>query len=450
MKIDPNIAGDYKRRVCGAYIPIGPGDIDAKLAGSDFFVTRKYDGEFAMLFFDGKTCAARNSSGKETADFPALKEAASALATAKLKEAIIAAEIYQDETGGRTRVGDVRSALSDKKKASRIRIAPFDIISIGGKDWKAKHYGETHKKLVSLFGASGSCAPVKAEKAPSKEGVKDLFEQWVTKESGEGLVVHSELPMVYKIKPRCTVDAAVVGFSEGEKGEVRSLLYALMLPSGEFQIFAHGGGGLDAKTKKDLYAKLSTETAESNYISTDSNHVAFRMVKPSLVAELSASDIVGENSGGIIRNPRLVFEKGAYAAAGSFPGVSLVNQTFERLREDKSVNKDDVRIAQIEGFIAETKTGGEEKLAASKLLRREVYTKEQGGKFMALKFLLWKTNKENSGVYPAYVFSFTNFSSERAEPLQTDLRISDDKKQIEGIWAEFIEKNVKKGWKKEG
>jgi hypothetical protein len=90
------------------------------------------------------------------------------------------------------------------------------------------------KKFTDIFGAKPACAPVKAEKAAFKGAVKALFETRVDAGGSEGIVVHSKLPIVYKIRPRYTVDAAIMGFSEGDKSAVRSLLYAVMTPAREY------------------------------------------------------------------------------------------------------------------------------------------------------------------------------------------------------------------------
>jgi hypothetical protein len=64
------------------------------------------------------------------------------------------------------------------------------------------------------------------------------------------------------------------------------------------------------------------------------------------------------------------------------------------------------------------------------------------------KFLLWKTNKEESGIYPAYVATFTDYSPGRADELKIEVKVSNDKAQIQQIYQEFIQENVKKGWNK--
>jgi ATP-dependent DNA ligase len=449
------IVENYKKQVCGAFIPLRPEEIDARIAGNAFQVSRKYDGILALIFWDGKTAFIINTGGKQIDGIPPVEEAAKLLKAAKLKEAVIAAELYVDESKGRKRISDVNAALADAKRAGELRLAPFDIVSINGAPHRAANYAETHGKLTEWFGPSSLCAPVRIKAASSKDELKAIFAEWVEAEGSEGLVIRSELPMVYKVKPKYSIDAAVVGFTEGAvKGQVRALLFALMSGDGDYQIIAHGGGGLSDELKQDFYKKLSKTIVPSNYIETDSTHVAFRMVKPEIVVELSANDVIGESSAGPLRNGRVKFESdgksaGKYTGTGQFPGVSLIAPVFERIRDDKQANPQDIRLAQVMDLVysaaAKEKT---EKLASSELLAREVYKKESGTKLMVQKFLAWKTNKEKSGSYPAYVMSYSNFSSERADPLTTDVRISNDKKQIMEIYKDFVEKNVKKGWEK--
>jgi hypothetical protein len=77
-----------------------------------------------------------------------------------------------------------------------------------------------------------------------------------------------------------------------------------------------------------------------------------------------------------------------------------------------------------------------------------VYVKESKGMKMVRKFMVWKTNKEASGEYPAYVYHYTDFSAGRAEMLNKEIKVSDSKKQIEEIFAAEVLENVKKGWEK--
>ena len=88
------------------------------------------------------------------------------------------------------------------------------------------------------------------------------------------------------------------------------------------------------------------------------------------------------------------------------------------------------------------------KLKNSEIISRAVYVKESRGMKMVRKFMVWKTNKEATGEYPAYVYHYTDFSATRKEMLIKEIKVSDSKKQIEEIFAAELAENVKKGWEK--
>ncbi|MDR3212960.1 MAG: hypothetical protein LBT71_03435 [Azoarcus sp.] len=443
---------DYKREVCKNYISLNPEQIDDRLGGSDFYVTRKYDGEYAVLFWNGEQLFGINSGGKVRTGLPCMEAAAQSLKAAGLTDAIIPAELYvSEEDGHRSRVFEVLTALADPEQIGRLRLAPFEIVRLEQEAFKASHYGETHRKLCEIFRDNPQATPVRCERANSRAGVADLYAKWIEQEGAEGLVVRCELPFVYKVKPRYSLDVAVIGFSEGvaeNRGQVRSLLLALMPADGVYQIVGHTGNGFGEDLKKALFERLLPLEIPSRYIETDSNHAAFHMIEPKLVIELTINDVLFETSNGPILNPRLEIRDGAYISAGAAPGLSVVFPIFSRLREDKAVNAVDVRLAQIGEFsFAPTINAAPqtEEASTSELLRREVYKKETGGKLMVQKFLAWKTHKETNG-YPACVFSFTDFSSGRADPLKNEVRISENEAQILSIFEDYLAKNIKKGW----
>jgi hypothetical protein len=443
----------YKKDVCKSYISLNPDQIGERLGGTTFFVTRKYDGELAVLFWNGKDCFSVNSGGRLRMGLPCLEEAGKLFLAAGLGEAVIPAELYLDEENGRSRVFETLSALADKSLLGKLRLALFDIVSLNGKPYRSASYAETHKKLGEICAESGVCRPVRMDRADSKAQVKDIFAKWVSEEGGEGLVVRSELPMIYKVKPRYSIDVVVVGFSEGTgetKGQVRTLLVALMDENGVFQIIGRCGNGFGDDLKQELFPKLLAMKLESKYVETDSNHVAFHMIRPEIVIELTINDVLFETSSGPILNPRLELKNNVYRRIDSVHGASVVFPIFERIREDKKVSPQDVRLSQLNEInynpYGEV-SGQKSEAAASALLRREVYRKTLGAKLMVQKFLVWKTNKENDG-YPAYVLAYTNYSSDRAEPLQSEMRVSNSEVQILGLLDDFMEKNIKKGWEK--
>jgi hypothetical protein len=120
-----------------------------------------------------------------------------------------------------------------------------------------------------------------------------------------------------------------------------------------------------------------------------------------------------------------------------------------RRREDKQVSVSDVRAQQLADLVEIEKLDKDARqltLPASQVLRREVYTKTQKGQTMVRKLLLWQTNKQTEGDYPAYVLHFTDFSPGRKEPLSREIRVSNTRAQIDQLWDELFKENIVKGW----
>jgi len=440
----------YKKDVCRNYVNLNTEQMDARLAGNEFYATRKYDGEMNVLFFDGSDAAIVNRSGKIRTQLACVEDAAAALAAAGITQAVIPCELYVDEAGGRTRIFDVLAALADKGKAAKLRLAAFDILELDREPFRANSYGDTHARMVTLFTGASLVAAVEARKCKSKGEVREVYRQWVEEGGAEGLVVRSDMPLVFKVKPRYTIDVVVVGFSEGigeAKGQVRSLLLALSPAQGDYQIIGRTGNGFSDEARGELLKRLEPMQIDSRYIETDSNHVAFRMIRPEIVIELMVNDVLFETQAGSILNPVLCLENGSYTVKGSVSGISVVFPVFVRFRDDKKAVYEDVRLEQINTFSLMVEGEGEsaEKADPSELRRRDVYRKESGKKLMVQKFMVWKTNKPAPD-FPAYVFHYTNFSSDRKEPLQREVVVSDDEAQIMAVCEQSIRENVKKGW----
>ncbi len=261
------------------------------------------------------------------------------------------------------------------------------------------------------------------------------------------MVVHSEMPLVWKIKPRHTIDAAVVGFTlDGDA--VRDLLFAVRRQDGMFRIFAVGSSGLSDEQKTTLAERLVPMAVESRYFRTDSRGIAYRMVRPEIVMELSTGELVAEDSSGKSKKNVLVsFDGTSWASAGNATGVTAVSLSIVRERDDKDASPENVRESQLSDICPFAEGDSTSKdLPKSTILKRRVFKKTSKDKVMLLKFLVWKTNKESDPRWPAYVFHFTDYSSGRKDPLKRDIRISDSELQIMSIFDAFIADNVKKGW----
>jgi hypothetical protein len=447
-------AVDYKKSVIKSYISIPPDQISTRISG-DAYVTRKYDGELNIIFFDEGECALINRSGHVKTELPCSAAAAKLLSAYGAKQAVIPAELYFDETDGRTRVFDVRKALADKELVKKLRLAPFDIVEIDGAPLKVSSYGDTYAVLEKIF-TEDICRPVLCKKAASSKEVQDIYEQWAAVDGAEGLVVRTASPIVYKVKPKYSIDAAVVGFSEGtgeNAGQIRSLLFALMDDENpnenRFQIIGRTGGGFTAEEREEFLKRLTPQIAASTYIETDSNHVAFRMVKPTIVIELAVNDIIFESSTAPILNTIVEIKDGECSRYTSCEGVSFISPIYVRERADKIVTPSDVRLSQVAEFIQPKDKSlaltTEQGIPKADIIRREVYKKESGGKLMVLKFIAWKTNKERFN-HPSYVVHCTNYSSDRKDRLQREVRITSDRGQAIALFEAMVDENVKKGW----
>ena len=173
------------------------------------------------------------------------------------------------------------------------------------------------------------------------------------------------------------------------------------------------------------------------------------MVRPEIVFEVSVIELVARGNDDKVRmNPLLRIEDGqGWLMEGMTPGVSALGLTFERERTDKTPNITDIRLSQLTDLCPfEQQEGGMAKMEASQLLDRRIYKKVSGGKVMLHKFLIWKTNKEASGRYPAYVFYHTDYSSGRKEVIKRDMAYSCEEAQIRDIMEREITANIKKGW----
>ena len=182
---------------------------------------------------------------------------------------------------------------------------------------------------------------------------------------------------------------------------------------------------------------------------SDNRGIAYQMVRPELVFEITTVELIAKGNDDKIRmNPLLRFddEKG-WLMEGNTPGVSAINIVVVRERTDKKPNATDVRVSQLSDITPfEEPEGGNVKLENSTLLERKVYKKVSGAKVMLHKFLLWKTNKEQSGRFPAYVIYHTDFSSGRKEMIKRDMLYTNDEAQARALFEAEIASGVKKGW----
>ncbi len=440
----------YKKRVASAYSALNREQILTFLPESDFLITRKIDGELQIIFYGNDELFSVNGYGNVKYGLPCFEELKKNLQAKNIKTAVFAGELHVEESQGRKRVYDLLKELGKDGNKDLIHLTLFDIIELNEKPAAPDNYKETVAQLCAFTGSSVHVVTIK--EAKTKEEVKSIFDAFL-EENSEGIVVRGSFPRVYKIKPKYTIDAAVVGYSESEeKGKVRSLLLALMNEDNTFQVIGKAGSGLNEELRVMFYNMLSKTTVDSSFVETDSNSVAFHMIKPEIVVEVGCNDILTELANEVVTNAVIEFKDNKYSFNSKMYGATLLFPVFERIREDKKVNPVDVRWMQVENLAIINHVPTEQALTnlpKSEILSREVYRKEMKGKTLVQKFVVIKTNKDTiDRRFPAYVFHYTNYSPDRKEPLDKEVRISNDLTQINDIKKQYLEENIKKGWEK--
>ncbi len=452
-------AQDFKRRISGLLYPTNGDEIAEKLPKSGRLVaSRKIDGEFCLLCFDGREALTVNPGGTVRAGLPCILEAAAILKAAGVGSAIIACELFhRKRQDGRERVHDAIRVIRnprDESELNDISLAPFGIVELD--DSTITEWGVALERLAKLFDGAKLVRTVDFERIESSSDAARLYDKWVLEENSEGLVVWGEQGG-WKIKPTHTIDAAVIGFSESvedRKGMLHDLLVGVKRPDETFHILTRVGGGFSEKQRRDLFGELKESLAPSNYTEVNSDHVAYEMVRPKFVIELKCLDIISEKARGGEIN-RMVVEwqpdDARWVACRRLPFVSIISPQFVRLRDDKRASLADIHIRQIDGIVPIPDVDvrvDDIQLPKSEMVERVVYTKSQGDKMMVRKFLLWKTNKEASRDFLPFVVYYTDFSSGRAEPIARNIQPANTVEQANAMFAEMIEKSIKKGWEK--
>lgn len=449
---------EYRRISGSRMIPLDREGMKQKIPAADHHVSRKVDGEFTVLIFRGGLAFTLNPGSTVRVGLPFLDEAASLLSKAGVNDVMIAGELYVYKESGRTRVHDVSTTARGPKSEDDLRqlhFAVFDIISESNKN-VVQPFTETWKTITKWFGKGERIHPVEAKTAKDAGEIGKIFEEWVEKEGAEGLVVRSDTAGIFKIKPRHSIDVAVLGFTESQadrQGMLHDLLMGVQRDDGTLQVLGRVGGGFTEDQRRELLSDLKDMVVESEYAEVNSDHVAYQMVQPDWVAEVSCLDLISQTTrGGSVDRMVLDFKNNGskqYHVVTKLPLATVISPQFVRRRDDKKVRPQDVGLRQVTGIVEVPLSDRDARqltLPLSEIFRREVYTKDLKGQTMVRKFVMWKTNKEASDEFPAYVMHFTDFSPNRKDPLSREVRVSSSQTQIETLFAGLKEENIKAGW----
>lgn len=457
---DPSLhvkAQDYKRRIGGKTRAVSAEDAFKLPKARGYYVTRKYDGENALVLFDGERVISVNPGGTVRSGLPCFEETEKLLKKAKVKSCVLGGELYVMKDVSKAhpvqQVVRILRSPGSRDQLEKVGLAVFDVIEVDEAPVDAT--SKVFDLLNKWFPKGGLVHVVENEKTDKVDVIMERFTEWVIGDGAEGVVVRHDQTGWFKIKLRHNLDVAIIGYSEGEdgrKGLLHDLLVAVMRNDGTFHEFTRVGGGFTEEDRRTIASQLKRRVVPSDYVAVNNDYVAYEMIHPGPVIEISCLDMIVERArGGPVKRMVLDWDGKRYSAVTRMPLVSVISPQYVRMRDDKEATPEDVNIKQVSELVDVPdvdKPVHADDEPASEILERTVYTKVMKGNKMVRKLLLWKTNKTDRDDFPGYVVYLTDFSPNRQNPLERDIKISNNEKTARKLFDKLAEKNFISGWEK--
>lgn len=442
------VARGYRSSCAKSYAFIDPPKLAPSVRGKDCHVSRKYDGTLCVLAKRGGKAILVTPGGTVRSNLKLLDEAVSVLPD----DIFVPGELYwRRPDGTRERVFDVSAHgrnPASREDADRLAFAAFQVSREGSELYR---FEQGRKRVEEL--ANGDLFHVADGKWCAGEDVKAFFDD-VIAANGEGVVVVCKDGPRFKVKPRHSVDLAVVGYATraDNPAEIHDLLLAVMRPDETYHIVGHVGGGFSDQERIDLLTKLAPLACDSAYATASSERVGYQFVRPETVVEISALDFFTHGTDGSpIEQMALDYSpEDGWKQKALWPIVSIYSPQFVRVRDDKSgTDQLDVRakqIADLAGVDVESPISIAD-LASAEIVRREVHTKETKGQRCVRKaFLLRHPEEKVAAGFPRFCVVGTDYSPDRAEPLKMEMKASNDETQATEFFEDLLAAQAKKGW----
>ncbi|MBW2531727.1 MAG: ATP-binding protein, partial [Deltaproteobacteria bacterium] len=178
--------------------------------------------------------------------------------------------------------------------------------------------------------------------------------------------------------------------------------------------------------------------------------ILFRFVRPEVVVEVRCNDLLTTRAGGMpIRRPTLTWDPTGcrWRALPSQPLVSMINAVFVRERPDKGVDPVSLRVEQVASLVAvPQEVTPAHPDPEPRVIRREVYSRPSRKGTCIRKLVVVDTGSSDQTMRAPFAALFTDFSSNRATPMKTDLGAATTREGIEEQVETWIEENIKRGW----
>lgn len=315
-----------------------------EVGNQEVFISEKIDGELEGMFFDNKAkfCS---KDGRVRWDMPVLNEIESILKKQKINSAIIFGELAKTSSHGKpVHFNETMSAIRKPEigEEESIDFFPFELYELDDKKVSSDYnnYKDSFNKLLKWFRNSKHVCPV-SYKIGKKDDLKSAWDVWVKKEKNEGIVVRTEKGKIYKSKPLFTLDLCVIAVQEGKgknKGKMGALVLGFYDGLNFYKVVNLGVGFSDID--RGEWWKL----AQKNKVNKKEDLIWIDPFKMNKVIETSYERINYRpvDTYKFVKN-KWQEDKSKFAATISKPG-------FIRIRDDKQINKYDLRLSQIPDF----------------------------------------------------------------------------------------------------
>lgn len=434
----------YKNNVASKYEFLDASNLE-QIGDQKYFCSKKIDGQTFFLSVQDDNIQIFNSSSQDLS--VNLQHIVDEVKKLKIKEKIIVVGELFDNSKKRERNGDVIAGLSSK--SSSLAIALFDIVK---QENTSNGFLEKYEKMKKLFGDDNT-KPIFAlsHQESDLSEIKKFLDDYLQKD-GEGIILRNDANII-KVKRKENIDAVILGYTlEKDQKTLRSVSFGSLKNNNEIIFIGSSGNFNSSINQSDLLSQLQKLNIDCDYIQIASNGTAYQFVKPKIVIGVDFYDTQIEKSDQQpIKKPIFSIVKDSLRCIGKNQSMSFLASTISSIRLDKEANTDQCGLSQLTRItgLDEDYFGLSldlENLSKSEITKIQTFVKESKKGKAIRKFMLWKTNKEKTGVFPPYVFYYLDYSEGRKDPIKRDINPFDDEKKALDFFSLAIEENVKKGW----
>lgn len=327
-------------------------------------IQHKVDGETGIAGFDGSSIKFSTIGGRMISDLPLIDELESKLKGAGVKQAIIIGErVGVDEKGNLLKFDEVMDLIRDpanESEAKRIWYYPFELVEFNDKKFDKENLGDIDvyldgfSKMKNWFGGAKYIHP-SLLKVGGEDVFKTMWKDWVVNKMQEGLVVRLGGGDIFKIKSFDFWDLGIIGAEEGKgrlKGKLGAVLTAFMDKDKIFRFAGKVGSGFSDEDREEYWDWITHNEADIDKESQEKLGKGWkevRWIKPQKVIQVRRK---GEYPGMV---DSFSFSKGKFNYEGEKPGAIQREPRFEKERDDKTINHNDLRLEQIENWAKKEK-----------------------------------------------------------------------------------------------